>query len=67
MVSKTGAQRPKDYSDNNGQAVKLTKLRYSVKTCRKRESDPTFDEDYKKKEAEQKRKYRARKTAEKIS
>ena len=46
MLSKTGAQRPKDYSDNNGQAVKLTKLRYSVKTCRKRESDPTFDEDY---------------------
>ena len=46
MVSKTGAQRPKDYSDNNGQAVKLTKLRYSVKTCRKQESDPTFYEDY---------------------
>ena len=64
MVSKTGAERQKEYYDNNGQAVKLSKLRFSVKTCRKRESDPAFDEDYRKKEAERKRQYRARKTAE---
>ena len=29
IVSKTGAERQKDYSDNYGQAVKLCKLRRS--------------------------------------
>ena len=61
MVSKTGAQRPKDYSDNNGQAVKLTKLRYSVRLAGSGNLILHLMRI-----TERKRKYRARKTAEKI-
>ena len=60
MVAKTGAQRNKKYRKNNGECLKLQNLRYSVKTLQKRSSDSAFDVEFKRKQAERKRKYRAR-------
>ena len=64
MVAKTGAERSKEYREKNEQGRKLIKLKYSVKTSKKRISDPAFDMEFKRKEADRKRKYRARKASE---
>ena len=64
MVTKSGCVRQKDYCEKNAQARKLSNLKFRVKTVKKREEDPKFDEDCKRKEAERKRKYRERKASE---
>ena len=64
MVAKTGAERSKEYREKNEQARKLIKLKYSVKTSKKRISDSAFDLEFKRKEADRKRKYLARKSSE---
>ena len=64
MVAKTGAERSKEYREKNEQARKLIKLKYSVKTSKKRISDSAFDMEFKRKEADRKRKYLARKSSE---
>ena len=56
MVAKTGAERSKEYREKNEQGRKLIKLKYSVKTSKKRISDPAFDMEFKRKEADRKRK-----------
>ena len=50
MVAKTGAERSKEYREKNEQGDKLRKLKYSVKTSKKRISDPAFDMEIKRKE-----------------
>ena len=64
MVAKTGAERSKEYREKNEQGRKLIKLKYSVKTSKKCISDPAFDMEFKRKEADRKRKYQARKASE---
>ena len=64
MVSKTAAQRNREYREKNEQAVKFTKLKQTVKTSKRRTSDAAFDEEFKKREADRKRKYRARKASD---
>ena len=51
------------YRENNEQGVKLTKLKFSVKTSQRRASDNAYDEEFKRKEADRKRKFRAKKAS----
>ena len=50
MVAKTPAQRQHEYKVRNSKAVKLSKLRFVVKTSNKRKNDPAFAEELRRKE-----------------
>ena len=60
---RTSTERVQKYRENNAEGVKLSKLKFSVKTAQRRASDGDFDRDFKEKEAARKRKYRAEKKA----
>ena len=61
---KTGAERTREYREKNEQAAKLSVLKFQVKTAQKRGADSDFDLEYKAKQAERKRRYRAAKSIE---
>ena len=58
---KTGAERTREYRERNEQAAKLSVLKFQVKTAQKRETDSDFDKEYRERQADRKRRYRAMK------
>ena len=62
---KSNAEMVKNYKENNPEATKRNRLRYSVKVSEKRANDEDFDKECKEKEAARKRKYRAEKSVAK--
>ena len=53
---KSNAEMVKNYKENNPEATKRNRLRYSVKVSEKRANDEDFDKECKEKEAARKRK-----------
>ena len=62
---KSGAERAQSYRETNGKGAKLSQMKYTVKMAQKRSLDDAFHQECKRKSAERKRKYRARKFSEK--
>ena len=62
---KSGAERAQSYRETNGKGAKLSQVKYTVKMAQKRSLDDAFHQECKRKSAERKRKYRARKFSEK--
>ena len=64
-IVKSGAERAQSYRETNGKGAKLSQMKYTVKMAQKRSLDDAFHQECKRKSAERKRKYRARKFSEK--
>ena len=62
---KSGAERAQSYRETNGKGAKLSQMKYTVKMAQKRSLDDAFHQECKRKSAERKRKYRARKFSDK--